>query len=134
MSQKKEDIKETKKKDETKVEEVTKEEIKTEIATPTPQPVTQQPVVEEKNGNAVASLVLGIVALVLFWLPYISITCGIVGIVLSAKGRKIQYRKNMATAGLVLSIISLSLWALFIILFLCAIGLGLAFLGAFGAF
>ena len=86
----------------------------------------------EKNTNAVAGLVLGILSLVLNFVPYLGITTlpvGIVGLILSVKGRKIEYKKGMATAGMVLSIIGLALWAL---LLLCVVCAGAVLLGAAG--
>ena len=87
---------------------------------------------EAKNTNAVAGLVLGIVCLVLSFLPipiisWLSLPAGIVGLILSVKGRKIQAKKGMATAGMVLSIIGLALWALVILCVVCA---GTVLLGA----
>lgn len=61
---------------------------------------------------SIVGLVLGILAIVFFWLPIyntIFLACGIVGIVLSAMGRKkakaAGASTGLATAGLVLSII-----------------------------
>lgn len=89
---------------------------------------------EEKNNFAVVGLVLGIVCLVLTILPlrivsWLALPAGIVGIVLSVKGRKIQTKKGMATAGMVLSIIGLALWALVVLCVACA---GAAILGTAG--
>ncbi|CAN2326312.1 DUF4190 domain-containing protein [Fusobacterium sp. oral taxon C10] len=60
---------------------------------------------------AIASLVLGIVSLVLsfFGLGIISVFTAIVGIILGVLGRKDPEKKGMATAGLVCSIIALVL-------------------------
>lgn len=90
---------------------------------------------EQKNTYAVAGLVLGIICLALDFLPipyigWISLPAGIVGLVLSVKGRKIEAKKGMATAGMVLSIIGLALWALAILCVVCA---GAALLGAAGS-
>ena len=69
---------------------------------------------ENKNpgkGKAIASLVLGIVGTIVgfLWIPLIGIICGIIGIVLGVSARKTTVeQKGMATAGLVLSIISLA--------------------------
>ena len=84
---------------------------------------------ETKNNYAIAGLVLGILSIVLCWVPTISILalpCGIVGIILSVKGRKIEVKKSMATAGMVLSIIGLSIWAIVIVCALCAGSLAIA--------
>ena len=60
---------------------------------------------------AIASLVLGIVSLVLsfFGLGIISVFTAIVGIILGVLGRKDPEKKGMATGGLVCSIIALVL-------------------------
>ncbi len=60
---------------------------------------------------AIASLVLGIISLVLSFcgLGIISVFTAIVGIVLGTLGRKDPEKKGMATAGLICSIIALVL-------------------------
>ena len=61
---------------------------------------------------AVAGLVLGIIACASFFIPVwdaFAGVIGIVGIILSALGRKDPAKKGMATAGLVLSIIGTAL-------------------------
>lgn len=60
---------------------------------------------------AIASLVLGIISLVLSFcgLGIVSVFTAIIGIVLGALGRKDPEKKGMATAGLVCSIIALVL-------------------------
>ena len=85
--------------------------------------------VEEKNTAAVIALVLGIVSLVgaliipfIGWL--IAIVCGIIGIIQAGKGRKIQTKKGMATAGLVCSIIGVCFGGLGAICTICACALG----------
>ena len=75
----------------------------------------------KNNGMSIAGLVLGIVACVFAWLvPLIGVACGIVGIILSVKGKKASApgKTGMAVAGLVLSIIGLSLSA---VMWICAI-------------
>lgn len=64
---------------------------------------------------AVASLVLGIVALVLSFIGFgwVSVIIGIVGIILGALGRKDETKKGLATAGLVMSIIAVALGLIF---------------------
>ena len=64
------------------------------------------------KGLSIAALVLGIVSSVLAWfylINTIALVCGIVGIILAAKGRKAaiaaEAPKGIGTAGLVLSII-----------------------------
>ena len=60
---------------------------------------------------AIASLILGIISLILsfFGLGIISIFTAIIGIILGVLGRKDPEKKGMATAGLVCSIIALVL-------------------------
>ena len=61
---------------------------------------------------AVASLVLGILALVGGWIPVVNWFClvfAIVGLVLGVLGRKDPEKRGMATAGMVMSIIALAL-------------------------
>lgn len=76
------------------------------------------------NNQAVASLVLGIVSVVLCWTGWfsiVSLALGIVGIVLATKSRTGEQR-SMATAGLVLSIIGVVLSGLVFLCAICALG------------
>lgn len=81
--------------------------------------------VEQKNSNAVVSLVLGIVSCVLsfcgVWPALVGLPCGIVAIIFAVKGRKIEAKKGMATAGLVLGIIGTVLCGILFTCGLCAI-------------
>ncbi len=58
------------------------------------------------NGKATASLVLGIIGLVAWIFPLIGFPVTIVGLIMGVNGRKSE-KKGIATAGLVLSIITL---------------------------
>lgn len=58
------------------------------------------------NGKAIASLVLGIIGLIAWFIPFFGYPITIVGLVLGVKGIKSQNR-GMGIAGLVLSIIGL---------------------------
>ena len=62
-----------------------------------------------KHGFAVASLVLGIVSVVLCCCTWVGIVCGIVGLVLSILARKAGNTETICKAGLILSIIGLAL-------------------------
>ena len=80
-----------------------------------------QGISENNNGFAIASLVLGIVSVAFCFfgtLIIIGLACGIVGIVLAAKGQN-SHKKGFATAGLVLSIVGVSLGAVFLIFAFC---------------
>ena len=65
---------------------------------------------EEKKGMSIASMVLGIVGLLVFALP-----CGILAIIFSILGKK-KGGKGFATAGLVLGIIDVIFGILMIVL------------------
>ncbi len=80
---------------------------------------------------AVASLVLGICSLVFpfIGLGWLSVLVGVVGAVLGSLGRKDESKRGMATAGLVMSIISIALGLIMWIACAACIG-GLASLSA----
>ena len=82
---------------------------------------------EEKktNGLAIASLVLGIVGIVCIFAGkgWLSLILGIIGIILAVKSKK-QSPSGMATAGLVLSIISTVFGALVFIACTALVGVG----------
>lgn len=86
-----------------------------------PQPVyaPAQPVIPGK-GLGITSMVLGIIALVLFCVWYISVPCAIVGAALGgvslSKAKAFGIKNGMATAGIVCSCIALGLAILFILL------------------
>ena len=90
----------------------------------------QEPQNNESKGLAIASMVLGIVSLVLscvLW--YVSIPAAIVGIVLGVMHNKKNGKCGMSIAGIVCSIISLVL----IVLVLVLAAVGLAALGGLAA-
>ncbi|MDC3412236.1 DUF4190 domain-containing protein [Aquibacillus sp. 3ASR75-11] len=77
----------------------------------------------ETNGKAIASMVLGILSLVI---PYIGFVLGIIGIVLAKKSfneieQNEQGGRGMAIAGLTTSIIGTALYALLIIILIIGI-------------
>ncbi|MBP3706753.1 MAG: DUF4190 domain-containing protein [Clostridia bacterium] len=94
------------------------------------QPMYQQPMVPGK-GLGIASMVLGILSLVLFCVWYVAIPCGIIGLVLGAvgynKARSCNIKNGMATAGIVCSCIALGLAVLFVII----VAIGMAELNSF---
>lgn len=78
---------------------------------------------EQKNSYAIAALVLGIVSILFsFIFVWVGLIAGVVGIILAVKGRKIEDKKGMATAGLVCSIIGTSLSGIFVVCTLCVVG------------
>jgi len=83
---------------------------------------------EKNNGKAIASLVLGIVAVVLGFFGYVAIAgvaCGIIGIILGVQAKKEIPEgapTGMAVAGLVLSIIGTVLSGILLIACVACIG------------
>lgn len=81
---------------------------------------------QEKKGFCIASLVLGIVALVFFCLWYISIPCGILAIIFGILGIK-TVNKGMAIAGLITGCIGLIVSIfIFVALFIFGFAMGLS--------
>lgn len=81
---------------------------------------------KEKKGFCIASLVLGIVALVFFCLWYISIPCGILAIIFGILGIK-TVNKGMALAGLITGSIGLFISTLIVIaLFMFGFAMGIS--------
>lgn len=89
-----------------------------------------QPVIPGK-GLGVTSMVLGIVALVLFCIWYLAIPCAIIGAALGgvaqSKAKAAGVKNGMAVAGITCSCIALGIAVLFVILGI----IGLASIGAF---
>lgn len=92
------------------------------------QPPVQQPPMNQQTvqtpdvpgkGLGIASMVLGIVSLVLFCLWYMAIPCGVVGVILGAisatKAKEAGMTNGMASAGLICSCITLGLMLLLVI-------------------
>lgn len=87
-------------------------------------PVDNQP--EGGKGMAVASMVLGIVSIVMLCCSqYISLPCAIIGLILGIMYKKNNGKNGMATAGVVCSIVSL-------VISILAIIASVVFLGAVG--
>lgn len=88
------------------------------------QPMYQQPmqpVTVPGKGLGVASMVLGIISLVLFCIWYVAIPCAIIAVILggvgASKAKAAGMKNGAATAGIVCSCISLGLtilWVAFI--------------------
>ena len=84
------------------------------------------------KGTAIASLVLGIVSIVCWFLlmfSFIGVITGIVGIVCSVLSKKAGYRGGLQTAGLVLSIIGTAISA---IVFVACLSCAAAYGGMYG--
>jgi len=67
---------------------------------------------ERGGGFAIAGLILGIISIVAAILPICGFPISIVGIVMSALGRRSVSKRTIATIGLVLAIIGIILAAL----------------------
>jgi hypothetical protein len=78
-----------------------------------PAGVPQQPQQQGGNGLAVAGLVMGILSLVLFWIPFLGILLGLLGLIFGGIGigraNKVGKGKGMAIAGLVMGILGVLL-------------------------
>lgn len=86
---------------------------------------------DEIYTKSIVGLVLGVVAVIFdFIYPFVGVTCGIVGIVFSVKAGKTENSKGMAKAGLILSIVAVSIFG---VMAICSIALvGAVIGGAFG--
>ncbi len=74
----------------------------------------------ESKGLSIASMVLGIVSLVFFCVWYIAIPCAILAIIFGIIGSK-RGAKKMAKAGLIMGIVSVSIFVLVWILALMGV-------------
>ena len=90
---------------------------------------------EPGKGAAIASLVLGIIAVV-FWFfgasSIVSIICGIIGLILASNSKKQGFNGGIRTAGFVLSLIGLIGGALIFIACVACVG-ALGTMGGAGA-
>lgn len=82
--------------------------------------VHQTMVGPSNNGLCIAAMVLGIIALVLFWAPFFGIALGVLATIFGAVGipsstKKGQAGKGMGIAGLIMGIIALAINLIFII-------------------
>ena len=72
-------------------------------APPPPMPTP----VEPGRSQALAGLIVGIISLIVWFIPCVGLPVSIVGIIMSVIGRRSISHRAMATVGLVLSIIGL---------------------------
>ena len=70
---------------------------------------------QKENRMAIAALVLGIVTLIFFWAPPISLITGIIGMVMAIISLVKEDSKAMPIIGMILSIIGLALASLMIL-------------------
>lgn len=77
----------------------------------------------KKNGMATAALVLGIVSVALFFIPYLAIPCGIVAIILAVVAKNkikadpdLAHTSGQATGGLITGIIGLVIGIILIVI------------------
>lgn len=80
---------------------------------------------KEKKGFCIASMVLGIIALVFFCIWYISIPCAILAIIFGILGLKTATR-GMAIAGLVTGSIGLAISVIVIVFIIIGVTAGLS--------
>lgn len=88
---------------------------------PAPYPYVVAAPPDPGAGQAVTSLVLGIISIVFAFIPcfgFVSLVTGIIGLIMGILGRKSVTRHGMAVTGIVLSAISLGLTVLFIFLYI----------------
>lgn len=110
--------------EENKIETV-KENVEETVQTNQPQ---EQNIIEDnRKGLSIASLVLGIVSILLVSKFIIAVACGILAIIFGIKGKK-RGGKGMAAAGFITGIIGLSLQVIF---FIFGLILGAALVGLF---
>ena len=84
---------------------------------------------KKTKGYSIASLVLGIISVALFWVWYLAIPCSILAIVFGVKVRKIEAENKFAKSGFILGIISASISAalivcILILLFILNVSIG----------
>ena len=81
----------------------------TPAAPPPPQSTTPPPAAASTNGLAVAALVLGVLALVFFWLPFLGWIPAVLGLVFGLIALQRPDGRGMAMAGAVCSGIALAI-------------------------
>ncbi len=103
---------------------------------PPMQPPMQPMQPQESQGMAIAALIMGIAGLIGGWFPiiqYFTLVLSILAIIFGAKARKKSVGAGMATAGMVLGIISVAITVAMIVCVICAAG-AIAAAGGAGAF
>jgi hypothetical protein len=90
-------------------------------------PIGYGPHPAPRNGLGTAALVLGIIGVVLCWVPFTGWALNILAIIFGAVGRKraadgLATNKSSAVAGLVLGVVGLGVWIVIIVMFVSAVG------------
>ena len=67
------------------------------------------------KGLAIAGMILGIVSLALFCIPYVNWIAGILGIIFGAIAKSKGCTSGMATTGIILGAIGLGLWLIMLV-------------------
>ncbi len=84
---------------------------------------------KESNGYGVASMVLGIISILFFYIPFLGLICGILGIIFYNQQKK-AFTDGITTAGLITSIIGLILSIIAILFWIIFATILMAILGA----
>ena len=82
----------------------------------------QAPPIAPSNGFAVASMVLGIIALLFFWMPFLGWLPVVLGLVLGIVALNRPFGRGMAIAGIVCSGVALAVKLIFLFLFIGVLG------------
>ena len=78
------------------------------------------------KNKAIASLVLGIISVVLWFFGYssiLSVVLGIIGVVMASKSKEEGYDENIRTAGFILSVIGVIGGAIFFVACVTCVGM-----------
>lgn len=78
------------------------------------------------KNKAIASLVLGIISVVLWFFGYssiLSVVLGIIGVVMASKSKEEGYDENIRTAGFILSVIGVIGGAIFFVACVACVGM-----------
>ena len=78
------------------------------------------------KNTAIASLVLGIISVVLWFFGYssiLSVVLGIIGVVMASKSKEEGYDENIRTAGFILSVIGIIGGAIFFVACVACVGM-----------
>jgi hypothetical protein len=82
----------------------------------------QAPIAQPTNGLAVASMILGIIAIFTFWIPFLGWVPVILGLVLGLIAFSQPYGRGMAIAGVVCSGLALAVKLVFWVFFIGILG------------